>query len=223
MQRHISSSPLVVQDPRAGKVLTDVKELFYLGPLVNQELSAKQYSKGLEIRLDKAVYKLKRLTQLGLIRVVREEQRGGSPIKFYQATTSRYFVPIELVSDAGLEVWYNQTFNFFDASFIVGILKTLREATQRFTNLGLEVCFENGHVSYHLADGPGQKMDEINLFLSAEQSATLSVVSVLGLCFDDAKSLQRDLVELLKKYSSNPAQRSYVVRVSLAELSYFEE
>lgn len=223
MQRYNSTSPLVVQDPRAGKVLSDIKELFYLAPLVNQELSAKQYSRGLELRLDKAVYKLKRLKQLGLIRVIREEQRGGSPIKFYQATTSRYFVPIELFSDAGLEVWYHQMFNHFDASFIAGILKTLREATQRFTNLGLEVCFENGHVNYHLADGPGQKMEEINLFLSSELSATLSVVSVIGLSFDDAKSLQRDLVELLKKYPSNPLQRPYVVRVGLAELSPFEE
>lgn len=191
--------------------------------MINQELSARQYSKGLEIRLDKAVYKLKRLEQLGLIRVVREEQRGGSPIKFYQANASKYFVPIELFSDAGLESWYHQMFNHFDALFVTGILKTLREATRRFMNLGLEVCFEGGQVNYHLADGPGQKIEEIDLFLSSEQSATLSLVSVIDLSFDDAKSLQRELTELLRKYPSNPMYKPYIVRVSLAEMLSFEK
>lgn len=90
-------------------------------------------------------------------------------------------------------------------------------------NLGLEVCFEGGQVNYHLADGPGQKIEEIDLFLSSEQSATLSLVSVIDLSFDDAKSLQRELTELLRKYPSNPMYKPYIVRVSLAEMLSFEK
>jgi hypothetical protein len=217
MQSPNSTSPLVVEDPRTGRLLSDVKEIIYLAPLVNRQLSAKQYSRGLKLGLHQGVYRLKRLKQLGLIRVAREEQRKGSPIKFYQATASRYFVPIELLSDIGLESWLQQTFNHFDVSFVAGILKTLRGATRSFTSLGLEVYFEGDQASSYLADHQGRKID-IDLFLSSEESASLSLVYVIGLSFDDAKSLQRDLVELLKKYPSTPSQKRYVVRVSLAEL-----
>jgi DNA-binding transcriptional ArsR family regulator len=217
MQGQESTSLLEVRDARAGRFLSDVRELYFLAPLIGQELSASQYSAGLNIKLDAAVYRLRRMVKLGLVRVVREDRRGGSPVKYYTAVAERFFVPFELVDETGLEVWYHRMFSHFDTFFVKGVMQTLRDSTLSLRDLGIEVTLKDGQVVYHLADGPDKRVDELSLFLLPDASPTLSVISVVNLSFEDAKSLQREVIDLLKRYPANPAYKPYLARISLTE------
>jgi hypothetical protein len=90
-------------DPLAARLLLDEEAREVLGVFLGRSASAQEAASELGRELDAVLYRVKRLSQAGLLTVVEERLRGGRPIKVYRSTFDAWFVPFEALPYADVE------------------------------------------------------------------------------------------------------------------------
>ena len=94
-----------VSDEKVADYLTKVDNLVYLQPFLGQQRSAKEASEIASVDIKKMHYQIGKMRKLGILRQTDLRNRAGSPIKFYQAVASEWFVGIHITPFDNLETF----------------------------------------------------------------------------------------------------------------------
>jgi hypothetical protein len=211
-----SSGPITVTDPKAGRVLTDLRQYAFLEPFFGQEKSVGEVATELDLRVDAVFYRVKRYRELGILRIARTALRGGREINLYTAAPSGYFVPLENVPVATLEEWLQSANAYFEPTITEGVSKAVRDLTSHGTPFGLRITDAGaGKISVELSTPTMNVLDELT---TQSGPAVLNATTSLRLDYEDAKNLQRSLLDLLNSYRGHRGSQQYFVRLGLARV-----
>lgn len=203
-----------VNDSEAALWLADPERRQWLVPFVGRDRTLAEVGRELDVPVNAVLYRARLLVKHGLIRVVGEQRRPGRPMKRYAAAAEGFIVPVTLVPVPTLE-------GLLALNELRGqeaLTRGLARAVQRLADpdklvlrIGVD---ESGMFGAGLArDGGGFDLAEE---LSRESAPALwSSWSALSLSDDEAKSLQRELVALWRRYQGGSAPTSYTLRLAL--------
>jgi DNA-binding transcriptional ArsR family regulator len=206
-----------VTSPGAAAVLTNTREWNLLIILINQEASLSELAHEMRLSLPALSYRLKKLLKLGLVKVARTEKRKGSPIKYYRATATHFYVPFEATTFQSLTDLLAFTMAPFERRISREMARLLLEAAKGW---GLNF-FASPQGGFNITFSPVPERADTFLKQSLQLSfpAVHDKVLMLNLDFDTAKALQRDLQEVYERYHQQlRGQQSYLLRIALVPL-----
>lgn len=206
-----SDSPLSVTTRAAAEALADPKTQRFMEPFMARERSVGQAAKVLGLPTNSLLYRVKKLTALGLLRVVREQARAGRPVKFYRASADSFFVPLALTRAETLEALFLKLDDPMQELFYRNAVRSLTHAP---TNLGFVYGRDDaGVVKTRLAAGPGELFDP----LKPETPAFLPYWSPeLWLDPADAKALVREMIGLTRRYGGRNGKQRHILHLAIA-------
>jgi hypothetical protein len=203
-----------VNDPEAALWLADPERRRWLVPFVSGQRTLAEVGRELDVPVNAVLYRARLLVKHGLVRVVGEQQRRGRPMKRYAAAADGFIVPMMLVPGATLD-------GLLALNELRGqeaLTRALAQAVRRLADpdtlvlrIGVD---ESGEFAAGLArEGAGFDLAEE---LTRDSAPPLwSSWSALSLNDAEAKSLQRELVALWRRYHGGSAPTSYTLRLAL--------
>jgi DNA-binding transcriptional ArsR family regulator len=210
---------LRIEEPEAVQVLIDHHELRFLKPFVLKEHSLSQAAKELGMTPSAMLYRIKKLLRLGLIELARVEPRKGRAVKYYRATSERFFVPFEATSAESLERLLYE----MDEEGLHDFVKHRVRASADLPSWGLGVCrTANGLMSVSFLPAPDHHPDRIvEMVLETDFPAIWASFSRLYLSYEGAKALQHDLVKLFELYKEHGqgSGQAYLLRLGLTPVT----
>src|SRR5690554_2904536 len=198
---------------------------YFLRPFLERESSVAQAAELLGEPLDRTHYRVKRMLQLGILEVTREEARAGRPVKYYRSVGDGLFVPFSLTSAADLEESRRRTNAELDARLVHAQTVAMRELTDARGTWGFRLFLDDqGATHYDFA--PEDAPDDFDLQKLQVQPGSPAVVAAwlqLPLKREQAKELQRELVELLLRYRAisegeSSGETDYLIHIGMGPL-----
>jgi len=175
---------------------------YFLRPFLEREASVSEAAELLGQPLDRTHYRVKRMLQLGILEVTRQEARAGRPVKYYRSRGDGLFVPFSLTSAADLEESRRRTNAELDARLVHAQTVAMRELTESRGDWGFRLFLDDqGATHYDFA--PERAPDDFDLQklqLQPESPAVVATWLQVPLERQQAKELQRELTELLLRY-----------------------
>jgi hypothetical protein len=181
-----------VHDPAQAEVLTDPLRLRFLVPFLGRARTVGAVAAELGSHPDTVLYRVRTLTDVGLLRVDREEPRRGRAIKHYRATADGYFVPFHASPYADLEEDLRANWQVPFHTLVANMAALLRSA-------GIE-----GHRVYRVGDAvhveSAPSLDRpLDLAHPDLRHATVMHRTV-RLTPEEAERLQAELNDVLQRY-----------------------
>lgn len=155
-----------------------------------------------QIPLASAHRLVERLIAIGALEVAGLIERGGRAMKLYKATASSFFIPSTTERECLPDDLIRRVLESHLEEQVSGLLKAARDS------LGASAAAKWGMVVYtdrhgHLVARPDFKNGRTPKLLDDDSPAYLSFyLDDLRLSLCDAKRLQRELVDLLKRYKA---------------------
>lgn len=209
-----------VNSPNAAAVLTDTREWNLLIILINQEASLSELARKLSLSLPALSYRLKKLLELDLVKVSRTEKRKGSPVKYYRATATHFYVPFEATTFQSLTDLLTSTMAPFERRISHEMVRLFQEANEGW---GLNFFTDpQGGFNFTFSPVPERGDPFLEQSLQPTFPAIHDKVLMLNLDFDRAKALQRELQEIYERYDEQQVegQQSYLLRTALVPLRH---
>lgn len=209
-----------ITDPEAAKVLYEEDELRYLDPFIRREYSLTEAARKLSVSPSAMLYQVKKLLRLGLLKVARTEPRRGRAIKYYRATSERFFVPFEATS---AETVFNLLYRAEERQLRTFLSYYVRVNTRAPEPWGIGVFLtREGGISKSIAmsDDPDPER-LVGAALEKDFPAVWSSWSTLRLDFEKAKALQRDLIKLFELYKTHHSgeEQQYLLHLELCPMT----
>jgi hypothetical protein len=82
-----------VEDPAQARIVADPLRSRFLHPFLGREQSVSQAAAETGCAPSAMLYQVRRMLDVGLLRITHTRQRAGRPIKIYRSTHDGYFVP----------------------------------------------------------------------------------------------------------------------------------
>lgn len=193
-----STSFRVLDRKDAAMVLIDPAQQRYLLPFLAQECTIKEAAERTRTSLNSMYARVKRFVRLGLLYAVRAQARHGRAIKVYRSVADRFFVPALLIDLETVEAVQAKHDAFWERELRRSLLIARMEDTGEW---GFELSRdEQGDFWVHGAKRPGERYNS----RAPGAPATVSLWSEqLSLNYDDAKSLQDELLAVYRKYRAS--------------------
>ena len=206
----------VIEDTDAARVLADVEKRRYLLPFIREELSLSEAARRLDVKPTALLYHVNKLLALGLLEIAQIKRRKGRASKLYRASAERFFIPFSLTRADTVESLSTQT-----------SVRSERAFQQDLIAAEIEVGDDWGVAIYVMADGSlsidliasrEHPTEDTAFILNAHHPAVWSSWLELNLGLEEAKELQKELVDLWNRYKqqSNPDEPRYTLRLGLA-------
>lgn len=213
--------------PEQVEILTHPKSLRRLEPFIGCERTVKGAAELLDISQHAMLYWTRKFLELGLLVVVRTEPRAGKPIKFYRACAEHFIIPLNAVSAATFEVLLAQQHAAWEELLRKSLVGSAHDAFEQLHTWSLVVSKGDKSVRVdvtpeagHDATGHNPGHDSMRQrLLRTTAPALLDCWVPLGLSFEDAKSFQKELSDLLDRYQAQPGAQDYLVRIALAPVT----
>jgi hypothetical protein len=210
------SSPrwMRVDDPNAALWLAAPERRQWIVPFVRRERTLAEVGRELDVPLNAVLYRVGLLVGHGLLRVVGEERRRGRAMKRYAAAAEGFIVPVTRIPVATLE-------GLLALNEIRGqeaLTRGLARAVQRLAepdSLVLRIGVDEWGVFGAGLARDGGEFDLVEELTRESAPAVWSSWSALSLGDAEAKSLQRELVALWRRYQGGSAPTSYTLRLAL--------
>jgi predicted transcriptional regulator len=200
-----------ITDLEAAWFLIQLGQLQQLRLFMEHEVTVSQVSRELGLDFNRAYSFVKRLLRLKLIKISRLEKRNGRPIRHYRSVADHFFVPFTLLS---LEHALQAMSFELQQTMLRNIAKTELQGLDR--NAGLQATMDaSGVMHCTLMKGPDEPMPE----WTELQSASILCWQPLTLDFVAAKNLQKELDEVLSRYSDQTGSQKYLLHVGLCALN----
>lgn len=221
MQELDSSKPLIITNPKAAQILTDVRHYAFLEPFFGQEQTISEVAAKLEMRIDAIFYRVKRYCELGILRITRTDFRMGREINLYSAAPTGYFVPLTALPTSTLSEWISATNSYFESPIAAGVAQAVHDLVDQSATVGFNISEKGpGKISVQLGTPSTDILDE---FLAHSGPAVLNTSTSLYLDHGEAKLLQYALMELLQKHQTADGNQQYFVRIGFAPVNRYEQ
>jgi hypothetical protein len=207
-----NSTWTVLDNPKAVACILDYPESFLA--FVGKQKSISQASKETHIKLNAMAYRVKRMEASGLV-TCKYQKRNRRDIKVYTACAERLFIPLDLTPQQTLEALLERDSQNLERLINISIIKVKEQMRDQAHSKqwGIRLFIdEHGEVQGDLAFSPYQKLE----LESTDAPALVDIADVsFKLDFADAKKLQKELLELEKKYQNNAGSQNYIFRIAL--------
>lgn len=194
--------PLVIEDPKAARALTDLQLLPLLIVFLRREASVSEAAASTEADLDATYYQVRKLERLGILRVTRSERRAGRAVKYYRARADAFFVPFALLPHETFERALAESGRLPEAMRAAGTARALLEEVDDPRYWGFRVYVEPGGA-VNAFWGPrevGADWSMLDHLLAPERPPVYGMNTSLALTREEAKAMQRELHELMKRW-----------------------
>ncbi len=207
-----AKSRLITKQEQAD-ILISPKTLRQLEPFIARSLSITQAAKELGEKPNTVLSRVRRFVKLGLLEVSQENKRKGRSVKHYRTTADSFFIPYEATSAESLETALAERDSYWEDLLRKSVVKARIEDVGSWgTRIYRD---ERGHLQIQAAITP----DKNYTMLDKNRPAVLSAWrDSVYLDFEDAKTLQKEMFELLKKYQQKQGVQRYIVRLGVAPL-----
>ncbi len=208
-------SELIINNPKAIKLLSKTKTILMLQPFSLRPHSLKEASERVSISISAYSYWVKQFLELGLLSIAHEKTRAGSKIKYYWMAADNFIIKLHDNPEL-LRQHYITLLEIYNEITLNGLKNTIDELSLK-PELNI-VTTDNEFLFYRLVHNNGTTCSSFKQeLLKANSPATLAVWRHLQLNFQDAKALQKELSALLEKYQSKTMQGndSYYFQTSL--------
>jgi predicted transcriptional regulator len=195
------------------RALVDPMIRQFLEPFLGRECTIKTAAEHLRISPNSVLYRVNRLLELGLVRITRIEPRRGRAIKYYQSVADAFVATFERFDEAAIKELYalHETANlemFSEAMARVGSRIGLLASDIVFTLSRTTLGDVKAEINI-ARDGTPLDLTRVDL------PAARGSWSFLRLDPQDAKNLQRELLELQRRYEDKRGTDRYVLRLGL--------
>ncbi len=211
MEAPHSPSIQVVTDAEAADALVNPYTLRQLEPFLGQDCTVSEAARLTGEKPNTVLARVRRFVKLGLLKVVREERRKGRALKVYRSAAEVFFVPFDATSAESLESMMAFRDLYYEKLLRGGVVRSRSESVGSW---GTRIYKDGrGRLQLQTAVRP----DQNHTMLDEGQAAVLSAWrDSVYLDFEDAKTLQRELFDLLKRYQQKRGAQRYIVRLGLA-------
>lgn len=214
MNREILTDVRFVSDPRVAPRLLNPKVMHYLGPFLGRESTLSAAAEQLGVSLPRLHYQLRRGLEDGLLEVVRTERRRGRAVQVYRATARAFFVPFEAMKDDTVEAAHEAGDGSLRRLYFKNLARLWHEHPGRW---GVLVSRgDDGWVTTRIVPNPDGSWTPEDPDLPAVMLG--GWVTDLALDFGDAKALQRELGEVVRRYLGRAGSQRYLLQLRLAPL-----
>ena len=213
--QNLKKTWFVVEDPNAARVLADVEQRRYLLPFMCGELSLSEAARRLDVKPTAMLYHVNKLLALGLLEVARVRQRRGRSSKLYRASAERFFIPFSLTQADTVQSLSLGTSLRFEKAFQHDLISAEMDIGDDW---GIAIyVMDDGGLSVDLTTSREHPAEDTAFVLAADHPAVWSCWLELNLGFEEAKTLQHELVALWERYKQlrNPDKPSYTLRLGL--------
>ncbi|MDX2006129.1 MAG: hypothetical protein SFU83_12685 [Meiothermus sp.] len=212
----LKSTP-TIEDPAAAAFLMNPGLFRFFQPFFTTERTLTQAARLLEVKPNVLFYRLKQMLALGIVEVVRTQRRGGRAMPLYRSSFSSCFIPLRATPYADL----------------FSLMRTNDDLLNQHLVRGLARVWDGqaGSWGWHC------RIDEFGLLQAREANeekdwdplvdslpATLHHWGFLALTDPQAKAMQRELDEVVRRYSRLSSvrgaarRRLHVIRVGMAPM-----
>jgi hypothetical protein len=200
---------LEIRDAEVAKVLIDVTQTRLLEPFFNEDITLSEAAKKLEIKMTTLLYHVTKFIGLGLLTVSKEEARKGKAVKYYRTTAKVFSVPFDITPNHSLSHLLGQINQPEQVIFMRETARALQNMTSQWKldiSQGLTMTMS--------------RMDKTlpnNISVGRNDPAVMSTAGGLNLDFNTAKTLEKEMRELIKSYMNkqNPKEQLYYYRIGL--------
>ena len=206
----------VIEDTDAARVLADVEKRRYLLPFIREELSLSEAARRLDVKPTALLYHVNKLLALGLLEVARVQQRRGRASKLYRASAERFFIPFSLTQADTVESFSTGNSVQFERRFQQDLIAAEMDIGDDW---GVAIyVMADGSLSIDLTASREHPAEDTAFALNAEHPAIWSSWLEINLSLAEAKTLQKELVDLWSRYKQkrNPDEPNYTLRLGLA-------
>lgn len=208
-----------VSNPKTAKLLMDRGSRHLLEPFLLGSHSVKEIAGAMGLPLSVAFHQVKRLEAHGLLKVARLESRQGRPIKYYQASADGFFVPFHITPYNSLEGFVQHIQLQMQTRFNHLIAQAGHQLIDDPRKAGFRVYRMDNYVNIDLTPD-AEDLDILVKLLEPGSPALMSSHAPLKLSRSDAKALQREMLELLLRYSSKGGDEPYIAHLGLVPGEY---
>ena len=211
MKETESPRVLRVENPEAAAVLTTPRTLRQLEPFLAREATVKEVAQETGEKPNTVLSRVRRFLGLGLLEVVREAPRQGRALKIYRSVADGFFVPFEATSAESLEAALAERDAYWQDLLRRNVVRARLEKVETY---GTRIYRDaRGRLQVQMAVTPEQN----HTTLAPNDPAVLSAWrDAVYLDFEDAKALQLEMFDLLKRYQQPRGAQRYIVRLGLA-------
>ncbi len=210
--RRTSPSILSVDNPEAAAILTNPHTLRQLEPFLAREMTVKEAAQETGEKPNTVLSRVRRFLRAGLLEVVREEPRQGRALKVYRGVADGFFIPFEATSAESLEAALAERDAYWQDLLRHNVVRARLEKVETY---GTRIYRDaRGRLQVQMAVAPEQNLTT----LANDDPAVLSAWREAYLDFEDAKALQREMFDLLKRYQQKRGAQRYIVRLGLAPI-----
>lgn len=154
----------------------------------------------LELPMDKVYYRMKRLEEPGLVKVVRQQTRPGKPLKYYAMTAQQYELPFANTPNATLD------------ELVLGQMLERQEVfrSHLMDNLAKYLREEAKNPGFIMEMRDGILLIELNVKQKMKGNSGIIYWRPLHLASKDVDDFFAELVELTEKYiaKASPDERT---------------
>ncbi len=207
---------LILNDAKAAKVIIEGEACF--AELFGQERTIAEVAKKLEMKLNAVAYRVERMMDVGILKIVRTVKQRGRSVNVYTTVTDKLFMPFDMTPEQTLESLLLKENKLIEATVTNAILNVkdqLREASG-VRSWGIRLYRDkHGELQGDLAVSPERVLE----FNHKDAPVLLDkFTSSLMLNFEDAKAFQKELEALEKKYAAKGGSQRYVFRLVLVRV-----
>lgn len=201
----------VIRDAGAVGWLLDPRSLRHLEPFLGRAATVGEAAAALKEKPNTVLKRVQRLVDVGLLEVATHEPRRGRPVKRYRTTAEVFFVPFEASAAATPEEALAQRERGFERLLRRNVVRARSEALGPW---GTRIYRDaRGHLQVQMAVRPDANVTTLAPGGPAVLSAWRDHIQ---LDHEDAKTLQREMFELLLRYQRKSGAQRYVLHLGLA-------
>lgn len=210
------SRPLqqVVTDSQAARLLLDERERRYLSYFFALPRTVGEVAQLLGEERSKVLYRVRKLQQHGLLRIVKLEPRAGRPIKYYQTSAERFIVPYAVSSLSNPQAFLGLIEGTLRDAFYSSFLP---EAETHSLGVVFSGVAWEGNVAMQLV---AMTEDGWQTPRTARCATDVLKINLLALPEAEAARLKQELMALLERYQGREVEGApkFLLRLGLVKL-----
>ncbi|MEJ2287858.1 MAG: hypothetical protein P8Y02_04285 [Deinococcales bacterium] len=207
-----------VVDPAAARFLLDPERIRFVRPFMTGERSTAAAAGEVGVSVKDMAYRVKRMLALGLITCTHERKRAGRPVRLYRAP-SAFFIPFASVPEGDLGDMLEALLRGPQRRLVGGFVRTLSDTERNLHRWGWRLELDPAErVSIRPSGDPEDDEPLFRRLLEEDGPAVYMANLPLRLSHADAKSLQRELLELVGRYDGRDGSDSYMLTLGLTPL-----
>lgn len=197
-----------LRDAEAVRILLSHKQRQALTPFMGQTQSVAGAARITKESPNTVLKRVQRWLEVGLL----VEESGDGKVKLYRAAALSFFVPQQIIGR-------------FDLERLLEQLDAHEAGLMRQGQLETALSIEDWGLRFWIQDDQDWTIQPARTGLTAwnyyapEAPALLAETDLLHLSKEEAKQLQRELVEVLRKFSRRAGKEHYLVRVAMSPLA----